>query len=197
MRQWYLNRIHAFEAWPQLPTLAGVRVAVIDSGVDADHPELNRRLAALLVRTGERGRSISCLRRVAAQAPADDIETLTALGIELSHDGQHAEALEMLDEVAARAPELGSAHANLGMALLAAGHLEEAANASLRALELEPTSGQAYCGLGLAYQRLERLSEAAQAFTATEQLMPENPIGPLNLAVVLDLCSRKCHAAPD
>ena len=44
VRQWYLNRIHAFEAWPQLPTLAGVRVAVIDSGVDADHPELQDQI---------------------------------------------------------------------------------------------------------------------------------------------------------
>ena len=45
-RQWYLNRIHAFEAWGQLPFLPGVRVAVIDSGIDADHPELKRQIAA-------------------------------------------------------------------------------------------------------------------------------------------------------
>lgn len=44
VRQWYLNRIHAFEAWPQLPSLLSVRVAVIDSGIDADHPELERQI---------------------------------------------------------------------------------------------------------------------------------------------------------
>jgi Flp pilus assembly protein TadD len=161
---------------------------------DPDHLDLNRRLAALLVRTGDRGRAITCLRRLAAQAPADDVETLTALGIELSRDGQHAEALELLEEVVARAPDLSSAHANLGMALLAAGQLEEAVSASLRALELDESSGQAYCGLGLAYQRLDQLAEAAQAFTATEQVMPDNPVGPLNLAVVLDLMGNREEA---
>jgi tetratricopeptide (TPR) repeat protein len=161
---------------------------------DPEHPELNRRLAGLLARVGERGRAIICLRRAAVRAPADDVEIFTALGIELSHDGQHEEALELLEEVVARAPELGSAHANLGMALLAAGQLEESVSASLRALELEPDSGQAYCGLGLAYQRLERLIEAGQAFSAMEQLMPESPVGPLNLAVVLDAMGKRDEA---
>ena len=44
VRQWYLNRIHAFDAWPQLPSLLSVRVAVIDSGIDADHPDLERQV---------------------------------------------------------------------------------------------------------------------------------------------------------
>jgi tetratricopeptide (TPR) repeat protein len=161
---------------------------------EPDHLDVNRRLAELLERTGERGRSITCLRRVAAQAGPDDLETLTALGIELSRDGQHEEALELLDQVVGYAPELASAHANLGMALLAAGHQEQSVEASLRALELDPGSGQAYCGLGLAYQQLERLSEAAHAFTATEQLMPGNPVGPLNLAVVLDALGEREEA---
>jgi Flp pilus assembly protein TadD len=162
-------------------------------GSDPDHPEVNSRLAALLERTGDRGRSITCLRRVAAQAP-DDLETLTALGIELSRDGQHEEAIEVLQQVTEADPELSSAHANLGMALLAAGQPEASVEASLRALELDGGSGQAYCGLGLAYQRLERLSEAAHAFTATEQLMPESPVGPLNLAVVLDALGQREEA---
>ena len=44
-RQWYLNSIHAFDYWPVLPTdLAPVRVAVIDSGLDLDHPEFAGRV---------------------------------------------------------------------------------------------------------------------------------------------------------
>jgi subtilisin family serine protease len=43
-RQWYLGRIHAFEAWAQLPTLEPVRVAILDSGVDATHPELQNQI---------------------------------------------------------------------------------------------------------------------------------------------------------
>lgn len=45
IRQWYLSRIHAFDAWSQLPNLAGVRVAVLDSGIDSGHPDLQNRIA--------------------------------------------------------------------------------------------------------------------------------------------------------
>lgn len=45
-RQWYANRIRAFDAWPKLPILPRVLVAVIDSGIDADHPELEDRIVA-------------------------------------------------------------------------------------------------------------------------------------------------------
>jgi Subtilase family len=45
VRQWYLNRIHAFEAWLQVPILTPVRVAVLDSGIDSAHPELQNRIA--------------------------------------------------------------------------------------------------------------------------------------------------------
>ncbi|HKP18492.1 MAG TPA: S8 family serine peptidase [Gaiellaceae bacterium] len=45
-KQWYLPAIRAFDSWPDLPTtLAPVRVAVIDSGLDLDHPEFAGRVA--------------------------------------------------------------------------------------------------------------------------------------------------------
>ena len=37
--QWYLSSIRAFEFWDALPVFGPVRVAVIDSGIDASHPE--------------------------------------------------------------------------------------------------------------------------------------------------------------
>jgi subtilisin family serine protease len=45
LRQWYLSRINAFDAWPQVPNLPRVRVAVLDSGIDSSHPELQNRIA--------------------------------------------------------------------------------------------------------------------------------------------------------
>ena len=45
-RQWYLAKIRAFDAWPQQPALAGPLVAVIDSGVDGDHPDLREQIVA-------------------------------------------------------------------------------------------------------------------------------------------------------
>jgi hypothetical protein len=45
-RQWYLGAIHAFDYWPVLPAdVATVRVAVVDSGLDVDHPEFLGRVA--------------------------------------------------------------------------------------------------------------------------------------------------------
>ena len=45
-RQWYAAQNRAFDAWEELPPLAPVRVAVIDSGIDGTHPELTARIAA-------------------------------------------------------------------------------------------------------------------------------------------------------
>lgn len=44
-RQWYLERIRAFDSWTEPPPLAGPLVAIIDSGIDADHPEFKGRIA--------------------------------------------------------------------------------------------------------------------------------------------------------
>ena len=46
VKQWYLNAIHAFDFWAEVPVndLAPVRVAIIDSGIDVDHPEFAGRI---------------------------------------------------------------------------------------------------------------------------------------------------------
>ncbi|HSC91218.1 MAG TPA: S8 family serine peptidase [Gaiellaceae bacterium] len=44
-RQWYLDQIRAFSAWEAQPPLAGPLVAVVDSGIDGDHPEFRGRIA--------------------------------------------------------------------------------------------------------------------------------------------------------
>jgi hypothetical protein len=48
-KQWYLAQDHAFDAWPDppAPTLfQPVKVAIVDSGIDAGHPEFTGRIAA-------------------------------------------------------------------------------------------------------------------------------------------------------
>ena len=45
--QWYLSAIRAFDFWDARPDLGlKIRVAVIDSGIDADHPEFQGRIRA-------------------------------------------------------------------------------------------------------------------------------------------------------
>jgi subtilisin family serine protease len=45
--QWYLAAIRAFDHWAEKPPLAPTLVAVVDSGIDAGHPEFGGRIAAL------------------------------------------------------------------------------------------------------------------------------------------------------
>ena len=46
-QQWYLTRDSAWDFWPTPPkTLAPVKVAVIDSGIDGGHPDLRGRVVA-------------------------------------------------------------------------------------------------------------------------------------------------------
>jgi subtilisin family serine protease len=45
-RQWYLRHSRFYESWPTLPAFEAVPVAIIDSGVDGLHPELNGRILA-------------------------------------------------------------------------------------------------------------------------------------------------------
>jgi hypothetical protein len=44
-RQWYLDQIRAFDTWPERPPfLPGVKVAIVDSGIDLGHPEFEGRV---------------------------------------------------------------------------------------------------------------------------------------------------------
>ena len=45
-KQWYLVANHTYDAWPQLPALGAVKIAIVDSGVDATHPELGKHIVA-------------------------------------------------------------------------------------------------------------------------------------------------------
>ena len=58
-RQWHLGSVQAFDAWPQRPVFAapGLRVAVIDSGIDGGHPEFAGRIAAARSFVGGSARS--------------------------------------------------------------------------------------------------------------------------------------------
>lgn len=43
-KQWYLPFTHAFDVWPEPPAFPAVKVAIIDSGVDATHRDLQGKI---------------------------------------------------------------------------------------------------------------------------------------------------------
>ena len=45
-KQWYLQQDRAFDSWPEMPLLPSVKVAVLDSGIDVNHPDLVTRVLA-------------------------------------------------------------------------------------------------------------------------------------------------------
>jgi subtilisin family serine protease len=45
-KQWYLGRVRAFDAWAEQPPLTGPLVAIVDSGIDGDHPDLKDSIVA-------------------------------------------------------------------------------------------------------------------------------------------------------
>ena len=162
--------------------------------VDSNHSEATSRLGNALGQLGDNRGLIRCLRRLVALNGDQDLEARTMLGIALSGNGQHDEAVEVLQAVATARATVSSAYADLGMAQLTAERLEEAIATMSQALKLDPRSAQAYCGLGLCYQKVGRWKEAAQAFASTEQLAPELSVGPLNLGLALDALGDKTGA---
>jgi tetratricopeptide (TPR) repeat protein len=150
-----------------------------------NHPAI-RPLAELLEQSGDVAGAIACWRRAVDLSGHQDLEALTALGIALSTNAEHPEAVQILWDVAQRQGTVSAAHADLGMALLAGQRLDEALAAFTRARQLEPESAQAHCGLGLVLQQQGRWWEAADAFKRTEQLAPDSPVGATNLSAVLE-----------
>src|SRR5437879_4151337 len=67
---------------------------------DPRQDDANRRLGVLLAHRGDLVGSIRCWRQVVAGAGGADLGALTALGLRLSNAGEHAEALQILYDVA-------------------------------------------------------------------------------------------------
>jgi tetratricopeptide (TPR) repeat protein len=137
--------------------------------VDENHLEANRRLAALLARTGDRQGALACWRRVVALGGAHPL---------LGDRGPGNEQ--------ASSEDLADTLARSGMTLLGADHLEQALAAFDHALAVDDGSAQAHLGLGLVYQRQGRWKEAAEAYRASERLDAGDPMAPLNLVLVLE-----------
>jgi serine/threonine protein kinase/Flp pilus assembly protein TadD len=130
--------------------------------------------------------AVAMLRR-AQEAFPGDFWINHDLGVSL-HNGrppQPGEAIRFLTAAVAIRPGNAGARLNLGIALLAAGRLEEAVGEFGKAVALKPDYAMARHQLGLALSRQGRLDEAGAALRAAIELKPTSAATHNDLGVVL------------
>ncbi len=101
--------------------------------------------------------------------------------------GRTAEAERGFREIAARWPELGGAHANLGLMLRNAGRLDESIAALEQAVRVSPKQPAFHNQLGISYRHKGEFRKARSAYEQALALDDAHADAHLNLGVLLDL----------
>lgn len=101
--------------------------------------------------------------------------------------GRTADAERGFRDLAARHPELGGAHANLGLILRTAGKHDEAVAALERAVKASPNQPLFFNQLGISYRHAGKFTKAREAYETALALDPDYADAHLNLGVLLDL----------
>lgn len=154
--------------------------------------EFARRVAKLNVELGRTSHSVGAWRRLVDLS--EDAESLTGLGIALSHLGEHREALTLLRKAVQLRPRSATARMNLGMAQLTAGSPNEAVQTLQEAVQIAPRSAQIRSNLGVVLKQLKLHDEAIEQFQQVVLLRPDWPDGYYNLALTL-LATSEINAA--
>lgn len=101
--------------------------------------------------------------------------------------GRTADAERGFRDVAARYPELGGAHANLGLILRNAGKLDDSVAALERAVKASPRQPVFFNQLGVSYRHKGQFAKAREAYESALALEPNYADAHLNLGVLLDV----------
>lgn len=101
--------------------------------------------------------------------------------------GRTADAERGFRDLAAKHPELGGAHANLGLILRNAGKHEESVAALERATKASPNQPVYFNQLGVSYRHAGKFAKAREAYETALALEPNYADAHLNLGVLLDL----------
>jgi hypothetical protein len=125
---------------------------------------------------------------VPAQAPvgADTQRAFEAAKASL-RAGRTADAERAFRDLSARHPELGGAHANLGLILRNAGKHDESVAAMEKAVKASPSQAVFHNQLGLSLRHAGKFAKAREAYEAALALDPGYADAHLNLGVLLDL----------
>jgi tetratricopeptide (TPR) repeat protein len=121
-----------------------------------------------------------------APVPADAQRAFDAARAHL-RAGRSAEAERGFREVAARYPQFGGAHANLGLIARSAGRLDESIAALEQAVKASPKQAVFYNQLGISYRHKGQFQKARNAYEQAIALDENYADAHLNLGVLLDL----------
>lgn len=125
--------------------------------------------AVALQNQGRNRQAEAVYRQVLQQAP-DQPDALHLLGLALSAEGQHAEAVERLERAAALIPGNAMVLSNLGVVYRRAGKLDRAVDAYRESIRLDPEYGDAFANLGKVLRMLDQHEAAIEAFSKAIQL---------------------------
>jgi tetratricopeptide (TPR) repeat protein len=137
----------------------------------------------------------AALAATALAAPAPTVQAPVDTGAQRAFDaaraalraGRTADAERGFRDVASRHPELGGAHANLGLILRNAGKHDESVAALERAVKASPNQPVFHNQLGVSYRHAGKFTKAREAYERALALEPNYADAHLNLGVLLDL----------
>ena len=131
---------------------------------------------------GEHGFSISERASVGSDVRADFEQ---AMGL-LEH-GQDQAGIALLVKVTEAAPQMTTAHLDLGIAYARVADFERAEASLKRALDLNPRHPVVHNELGILYRKTGRFKEARRSYERALALHPDFHYARLNLAILCDL----------
>jgi tetratricopeptide (TPR) repeat protein len=167
--QQMLSAVLAHAQNREIPRAAAIAEQALAEGFE--HPLLLNVLATRLEQEGKFEAAVRLLERAVALAP-EDVPARNALALCLQRVDRQQEALEHVEELLKRHPDLGFAHANKGNALIALGSLGRAQASHLRALELDP---QCLAAMGSLASIATHRGEHAEARRWAEQVLAQVP----------------------
>ncbi|OUS10617.1 hypothetical protein A9Q90_00625 [Gammaproteobacteria bacterium 54_18_T64] len=116
------------------------------------------------------------------------------LGILMHQQGQHEQALELIEQSLQLSADNPVYHNNRGNILTATGHLEDAARSYGKASQLNPGDSEAFFNLAQTLQQLDRPAEAESHYRQVINLLPNHVRAHNNLGAALNQLGRVTEA---
>jgi tetratricopeptide (TPR) repeat protein len=185
-RRWRTGKAgSAAAAWPGI-TLACISAVL---GACASAPEVvTKSIAVAQQAASSAATTVAAAVPVITEAPVapEAQRAFDAARADL-RAGRTAEAERGFRDLAARHPQLGGAHANLGLILRNAGKHDESIAALEQAVKVSPKQPVYFNQLGVSYRHKGRFDKARDAYEQALSLDAAYADAHLNLGVLLDL----------